>query len=122
MRRLNQLCLNLDSYRPEPYFFYEYDFMWTFVHCYKMSERFIAQTLFPAIRFLLAKYKTCSTIFDKHPDNFAFEMVSHLALFIDILLERIYHLFQQCLNHCRLRRLENDEHISNQEGQCSFGG
>ncbi len=37
MRRINQLCLNLAVYRPEPYFLYDYDFMWSFLHCFSSS-------------------------------------------------------------------------------------
>jgi hypothetical protein len=108
MRRLNQLCLNLNIYRPEPYFLYDYDFMWSFLHCYKMSDRLFADSFFPQVRFLLTQYKSCSTILDAYPDNFAFEIVSRLASFIDILPEFMYNLFQQCLSNCMLRMLEND--------------
>ncbi|CAF3802489.1 unnamed protein product [Rotaria sordida] len=108
IRRINQLCLNLDAYRPEPYFLYDYDFMWSFLHCYKMSDRFVADSSSPEIRFLLTQYMSCSTILDKYPDNFAFEIVSCLASFIEILPEFIYNLLQQCLSNCMLRMLESN--------------
>ncbi|CAF4754750.1 unnamed protein product [Rotaria sp. Silwood1] len=108
MRRINQLCLNLDIYRPEPYFLYDYDFMWSFLHCYKMSDRFLVDSPFPETRFLLTQYTNCSVILDKYPDNFAFEIISRLASFIDILPKFIYNLFQQCLSNCMLRMLESD--------------
>ncbi|CAF4251319.1 unnamed protein product [Rotaria sp. Silwood2] len=108
IRRINQLCLNLDIYRPEPYFLYDYNFMWGFLHCYKMSDRFVADSSFPEIRFLLTQYMSCSSILDKYPDNFAFEIVSRLTSSIEILPKFIYNLFQQCLNNCVLRMLESD--------------
>jgi hypothetical protein len=111
MRRLNQLCLNLDNYRPEPYFFYDYGFIWSLIHCYKMSDRLLADSIFPKIRFLLTQYKSCSSILDKYPDNFAFEIISRLTSFIDILPQFIYNLFRQCLSNCMLRLLENNTRI-----------
>ncbi|CAF4685549.1 unnamed protein product, partial [Rotaria sp. Silwood2] len=108
MRRINQLRLNLGIYRPEPCFLYDYDFMWSFLHCYKMSDRFVADSLFPEIRFLLTLYVSCSAILDKYPNNFAFEIVSRLASFMEMLPEFIYNLFQQCLSNCMLRMLESN--------------
>ena len=111
MRRINQLCLNLDSYRPETYFLYDYDFMWSFVHVFKMSDRLVVDSPFPEIRFLITQYKSCAAILDTHPDNFAFEMVSRLTPFLDVLPEFIYNLFQRCLRHCVLRRVESDTRL-----------
>ncbi|CAF4105784.1 unnamed protein product, partial [Adineta steineri] len=107
MRRLNQLCLNLDSCRLEPCFLYDYNFMWAFLHCYKMSDRFGADSSYPEIRFLLTQYKSCSTIVNKYPKNFAFEILSRLSSFIDILPDFTYHLFQECQNNCMFRILDN---------------
>jgi hypothetical protein len=77
-----------------------------------MSDRLVADSIFPEIRFLLAQYKSCSAILDKYPDNFAFEIVSRLASFIDVLPQFIYDLFQQCLRNSRLCMLKSDARIS----------
>jgi hypothetical protein len=73
-----------------------------------MNDRLVADSSSPEIRFLLAQYKSCSAILDKHPNNFAFEIVSRLASFIDILPQFIYNLFQRCLSNCMLRMTTRD--------------
>ncbi len=67
MRRINQLCLGLEFIWCEPCFLYDYHFMFNYLHCYKMSDRFLSDSHFPQIRFLLTQYKTCSNILDKYP-------------------------------------------------------
>ncbi len=113
IRRINQLCLGLEFPWCEPCFLYDYYFMWNYLHCYKMSDRFLSVSYFPQIRFLLIQYKTCSIILDKYPDNFPFEIVSRLASFIDLLPEYTYNLYEQCLNNCKLRMLESDTRTFN---------
>ena len=114
MRRINQLCLHLNGNGInegycEPCFLYDYDFMWSFLHCYKMSDRIMAYSPYSQFRFLLTQYKTCSTILDNYPDNFAFEMSSRLTPIVDILPELTYNLLRQCSSHCFLRILNSNQ-------------
>ena len=114
MRRINQLCLHLNGnpgnqYYCEPYFLYDYDFMCSFLHCYKMSDRIMAESPYSQFRFLLTQYKACSTILDKYPANFAFEISSRLTPIVDVLPALTYNLLRQCSSHCFLRMLNTNQ-------------
>ncbi|CAF2935590.1 unnamed protein product [Rotaria sp. Silwood2] len=108
MRRINQLCMNLDNICCEPWFLYDYDFISSYLHCYKINELRASEWFYPELRFLLTQYEACSFVLDTYPKNFAFELSSRLLPLIEILPELIYKLFQQCLNHCNLLMLEDE--------------
>jgi hypothetical protein len=109
MRRINQLIkytwwqTNWDLG-----FLFDYDFMSSYLHCYKVSyELFRCNTRNSEMRFLLTHFNACSPILDNHPDNFAFELSRQLAPIVDVLPKRTYNLLQQCLNNCALHTLDN---------------
>ncbi|CAF3842914.1 unnamed protein product [Rotaria sordida] len=82
-----------------------------FLHCYKMSDRLLADSVYPELRFLLIEYMACSSILDKYPDNFAFEISSRLSLLVDVLPEFTYNLLERCLNNCSVRMLKNETQL-----------
>lgn len=108
MRRINQLCMNLDNLCCEPWFLYDYDFISSYLHCYKISELRASEWFYPELRFLLTQYEVCSSVLERYPNNFAYELSSRLIPLTDILSEPIYNLLKQCLDHCHLHVLEDE--------------
>ena len=107
MRRINQLCIDMENLYCEPYFLYDYDFISSYLHFYKIRELRTSQWFHEELRFLLTQLDVCSYILDDYPENFAFEMSSCLSRFVHQLPKLTYDLLQQCLQHGKLCLLEN---------------
>ncbi|CAF3753379.1 unnamed protein product [Rotaria magnacalcarata] len=108
MRRINQLFMHMSDLCCEPWFLYDYNFISSYLHCYKISDLRASSWFYPTLRFLLTQYEACSFVLDKHPDNFAFDLSARLGSLVDILPEIIFKLFYQCLSHCALFMVENE--------------
>ena len=107
MRRINQLCVDMENLCCEPYFLYDYDFLSNYLRFYEIRELRTTQWFYEELRFLLTLLDVCAFILDNYPENFAFEFSVRLSRLIHILPKQIYNLFKQCLNHTRLFLLEN---------------
>ncbi|CAF4736102.1 unnamed protein product [Rotaria socialis] len=112
MRRIKQLYKDIEYPLCEPYFLYDYDFMSSFFHCYKISEMNYRcrgnSRVYPQLRFNLELYKASYAVLGNHPGNFAFEICSLLAPFMNVLSELTYNLLQQCRSNCMLQSLSRE--------------
>jgi hypothetical protein len=108
MRRINQLIKHTWWKADwDLNFLFDYDFMSSFLYCYKMNRLLDCSVNNPEVRLLLTYFNACSSVVDKHPGNFAFELSSRLAPIADVLPKRTYNLLQQCLKNCALHMLNS---------------
>ncbi|UJR21417.1 hypothetical protein I4U23_024506 [Adineta vaga] len=117
LRRLHQLCINLNRYDfAHSSTIFNYDFLLTYLLCreFQMSDllyEFSIGAIDPEgeLRFLLKQYESSLTILNQYPTNLPFELIYHFYPFIDQLPELTYNLLVECINHCPLQLLTDNE-------------
>ncbi|CAF1291712.1 unnamed protein product [Adineta ricciae] len=117
LRRLHQLCININRYDfAHRFTMFDYDFLSTYLLCreFQMSDLlydFSVGALDPngELRFLLKQYEASTQILNQYPTNLSFELIYRLHSFIHQLPDLTLNLLAQCINHCPLRLLTDNE-------------
>ncbi|CAF4938848.1 unnamed protein product, partial [Rotaria sp. Silwood1] len=117
LRRLHQLYININRYDfVHEWTIFNYDFLSVYLLCgeYKMSNLLYEFSIGAhdpngELRFLLKQLETSSSILDQYPNNFSFELIYRLLPYLDLLPTLTYNLLEQCLIHCPLQLITNEE-------------
>ena len=116
-RRLHQLLMNINRYDfVHPWTIFNYDFLSVYLQCgeYRLSDLLYefsigAHDANGELRFLLKQLERSISILNLYPSNLAFELIYHLAPYIDDLPTLTSTLLEQCISHCPLQLLTQTE-------------
>jgi hypothetical protein len=117
LRRLHQLYSNLNRYDyVHNWTVFNYDYLSAYFLCgeYKMSNLLYEFSIGAhdpngELRFLLKQFEMSSSIINQYPANLSFELIYRLFPFRDQLPELTYNLLEQCLVHCPLQLITDDQ-------------
>jgi hypothetical protein len=117
LRRLHQLYINLNRYDfVHDSTIFNYTFLSAYLLCgeYKLSDllyQFSIGAHDPngELRFILKQFEASLAILNQYPDNFSFELIYRLFPFIDHLPGLTYNLLKQCLIHCPLQLITDED-------------
>ncbi|CAF1533025.1 unnamed protein product, partial [Rotaria sordida] len=117
LRRLHQLYININRYDfAHQWTIFNYDFLTAYLLCdeYKMSDLLYEFSIGAhdpngELRYLLKQFETSSLILDQYSNNLSFELIYRLFPFLNQLPILTYNLLEQCINHCPLQLITNEE-------------
>lgn len=117
LRRIHQLYTNLNRYDfVHEWTVFDYEFLLAYILCgeYKMSDLLYEFSIGAhdpngELRLLLKQYEASSVILDKYPNNFPFELIYRLLPFVNELPSFAYNLLEQCLTHCPLYLITDEQ-------------
>ena len=119
LRRLHQLYLNINRYDfAHSSTMFNYDFLINYLSCgeYQMSDllyQFSIGAHDPngELRYLLKEFERSLSIVNEYSMNFSFELIYRLLPCEEQLPDRIVELLEQCLDHCPLKLITDQERI-----------
>ncbi|CAF1109225.1 unnamed protein product [Adineta steineri] len=117
LRRLHQLYININRYDfVHDLTIFNYDFLCTYLLCgeyqmFNLLYEFSIGAHDPngELRFILKQFETSLNILNQYPNNLSFELIYHLFPYAKQLPELTYNLLEQCLFHCPLQLITDNE-------------